>query len=150
MVHDSFLTLFNRHGETEENWRWYPVTLQGVTLHDIRANAPTADAGITNADQVEALISAKADRSLQDAAGNVLRYVGPKEYAALEDPAGFFTFTPGQDFFLVGSYEAEEAVADIDFDEGFYHALNRERDGVYRITSAAFYSLLPHFEIGGR
>ena len=43
-----------------------------------------------------------------------------------------------------------EPLTDDDYDEGLYHALNAERDGIYLISSAGFYGLLPHFEIGGR
>ena len=52
----------------------------------------------------------------------------------------------------MGDYtaDADSSIPDTDYDGGFYHAMNTGRDSVYAVTSAAFFPLIPHFEIGGR
>ena len=50
----------------------------------------------------------------------------------------------------MGDNTSAEPIPEDDYDEGFYHAMNDANDGVYRITAAAWYDLLPHFEIDGR
>ena len=142
-MHDTTVTLFNKAAG-----KWYPTEFHNVTLTEANANTPTPDAGIKNADAVEILIRTAADKSSTEN-GVTVRYVPPKEYAALENPVGYFTFTPEQDFFYVGFVMAA-SYSDDDYDEGLYHHMNKTYDGVYMIQSATFYSLIPHFEIGGR
>ena len=147
-MRDRTITLFNLH---KASGLWYPTVLNNVSLNAVHADNATANAGIVNADVTEAIIRVSAEQSVTDAgSGNIKRYAGSKEYAKLENPAAYFTFTPEQDFFIEGDYESDEPVSDDESDDGFYHAMNRERDGVYMIQSAAYYSLIPHFEIGGR
>ena len=144
-MHDVTITLFNFH---EATGKWHPTEFRNVSLTESNGNAPTPDAGMKNADAVELIIRTAADKSNTEC-GVTVRHVGPKEYAALENPVGYFTFTPEQDFFYVGSVMAASYPED-DYDEGFYHYMNKTHDGVYMIQSSAFYSLIPHFEIGGR
>lgn len=66
------------------------------------------------------------------------------------DIAKAFGVAPECDFIFAGAWPDTEPLTDDDYDEGLYHALNAERDGIYLISSAGFYGLLPHFEIGGR
>ena len=141
-MHDTTVTLFNKAAG-----KWYPTEFHNVTLTEANANTPTPDAGIKNADAVEILIRTAADKSSTEN-GVTVRYVPPKEYAALENPVGYFTFTPEQDFFYVGSVIATSYSED-DYDEGLYHHMNKTYDGVYMIQSCMFYSVIPHFEIGG-
>ena len=144
-MHDATVTLFNFH---EAAGKWYPTEFHNVSLTAVRADTGNADAGTINADTVEIIIRTASDKSSTEN-GVTVRYVGPKEYAALENPVGYFTFTPEQDFFYVGSVIAASCQED-DYDEGFYHYMNKAFDGVYMIQSSTFYSLIPHFEIGGR
>ena len=144
-MHDATITLFNFH---ERTGNWYPTIFNQVSLTEAKADSATADAGIKNGDTIEAIIRTAADKSNTEY-GVKVQYVGPKAYAALENPVGYFTFATEQDFFFVGN-AASGIVSDDDYDEGFYHAMNKEHDGVYLVQSAAFYSLIPHFEIGGR
>ena len=149
-MRDRTITLFNFH---KASGLWYPTVLNNVSLNAVHADNATANAGIVNADVTEAIIRVSADKSVTDANGNIKRYAGPKLYANLENPAAYFTFTPEQDFFMEGDYGSAEPVSDDeydDFDGGFCDAMNRKRDGVHVIQSAAYYSLIPHFEIGGR
>lgn len=144
-MRDATVTLFNFH---EATGKWYPTEFHNVTLTEANASAPTPDAGMKSADTTELIIHTAADKSSAEN-GVTVRYVGPKEYAALENPVGYFTFKPGRDFFYVGSVMAG-TYSDDDYDEGLYHDMNKAYDGVYMIQSWAFYSLIPHFEIGGR
>ena len=148
-MHDRTITLFNYH---EKSGVWYPLVLSNISLNAVKSNAVTADAGMLNADIVEAVIQVSEDKSVQDLHTGIIRkYAGPKEYAALENPDEYFTFTPEQDFFVEGNRAeiVDAPILDNDFNNGFYHAVNQEMDDVYMLTSAVFYSLIPHFEIGG-
>jgi hypothetical protein len=139
--------LFNFH---EATGKWYPNEFHNVSLTAANANAPTPDAGMKSADAVEIIIRTAADKSNTEN-GVTVRYVEPKQYAALESPVGYFTFKPEQDFFYVGACAAGAySEDDYEDDNGFYHFMNKSYDGVYLIQSATFYSLIPHFEIGGR
>ena len=144
-MRDATITLFNFHAATG---KWYPTEFHNVSMTESNGNTPTPDAGMKSADTVELIIRTAADKSNTEC-GVTVRYVGPKEYAALENPIGYFTFKPEQDFFYVGSVMATSYPED-DYDDGFYHYMNRAYDGVYMVQSWSFYSLIPHFEIGGR
>lgn len=175
-MYHSVVTVFNFHEKTS---MWYPTVFKGTHLIEAVAETATRDSGRTNSDAVELIIPVQQDRSVNtiiydpylvvDNEGNHLvgedqkklsykdpetkatsTYIGPKGYANLEDPDGYFTFKPETDFMVVGNYASGAPVDDDDYDEGFYHAMNDAQDGVYMITSAVFYGLLPHFEIGGR
>lgn len=169
------VTVFNYHANTKS---WYTTVFKGADLIESRS-ANATQQGQTNADAVDLLINVRRDqmadtiiykpKRIIDAQGNVIvsaedsfimyssadiysekRYLRPKEYAAIDSPESYFTFAPETDFFIAGNYYSETPILDDDFDEGFYSAMNAEHDGVYLISSAAFYSLIPHFEIGGR
>lgn len=175
MYHD-VVTVFNFH---EKTGKWYTTVFKNVNLIEVKAETATRDSGRTNNDAVELIIHVKQDKSahtviyepyrIVDNEGNafvaddhnklsyqdpdtddVRKYIGPKAYARLDDPRGYFTFKAETDFFVVGNYSSADPVDDDEYDEGFYHAMNDAQDGVYMISSAVFYSLLPHFEIGGR
>ena len=152
-MHDSTVTLFNGH-ERRGVLLWYPTVFTGVTLTETRGDTATPDAGTVSADTVEIIIRTAADKTSRTPSGTIRQYAGPKEYAALADPSGYFTFTPQRDFIAVGDLSAAypepvEDEAEDDF-HGFYHAMSKTRDRVYLVTDAAFFSLLPHFEVSGR
>lgn len=136
------ITLYNYHAATGH---WYTAVFEGVDLTGQRASSGMQH-GVTSADAVEIIIHARPDKAVETAQG-VQQYLGPKVYAALADPAGYFTFCPARDFIVAGSCPLEQPAAEDDYENGLFHKLNRERDGVYQITSAAWYSLLPHFEV---
>ena len=139
------VTLFHYH---EKSGLWYLTECRGVQLGAVSASQYTRDAGTVNGDTVELLIQTARDRSI---AGK--RYVSPKEYAALDDATVYFTFRTGaekRDFFLTGTFDSPGPINSDEYGGNLYHILNDRRDGVYLITSAAFFSLIPHFEIGGR
>lgn len=145
-MYDDVVTVFNYH---EKTGSWYTTVFSGADLHEVSADSATAGSGITNSDSVELIIHVSPDKVARTD-GSEVQYLPPRAYSVLDDPNGFYTFKPETDFFTVGDQAADTPIIDDDYDEGYYHALNDEQDGVYMITSAAFFSLLPHFEIGGR
>lgn len=144
-MHDMTITVFNLH-----NGVWYPSVISGVTLFETESETPSTQAGHENADSVELHIMATSAQAVMTTAGSKL-YFRPKSYARLHDPDGFITFDPAQDFFWVGALDDLTPIPDEEGgDSGFYSAFNEHRDGVYRISSALWLGLIPHFEIGGR
>ncbi|MBQ9347017.1 MAG: hypothetical protein IJT94_06700 [Oscillibacter sp.] len=152
-MYDAVITLFNCH-ERDSVRKWYPTVFSGVTLEAVRSDARSVSDGTVGADTAVVILPTAPDCSKKTASDAVRQYAGPKEYAALADPSGFFTFTPQQDFFVKGDLSGEYPVPVEDEAEdafhGFYHAINQRRDGVYLVTEAAFFPLIPHFEIGGK
>ena len=175
-MYDDIITVFNFH---EKTGTWRTTVFEGVNLYETNAGTATRDSGKTNGDTVELIIPTQADKSantliyrpyliltndgdyLVDRLGvrlssqkpdtdEIRWYTGPKAYAKLDNPQEFFTFKAETDFFVVGNHFSLEPISDDDYDEGLYHEMNNAQDGVYMINSAAFFSLLPHFEIGGR
>jgi len=174
-MHDSTITLFN-YREAER--LWYTTVFSNVSLIELKAESASQH-GHTNSDAVEIIIKVRPNKivptliyepnNLVDENGNIIvsgegtrvsyddpdtneerQYLGPKAYAALTSPAGYFTFKPETDFIMVGNFSHSEPISDDDFEQGLYHAMNETQDGVYMVTSAAYFSLIPHFEIGGR
>lgn len=139
------ITVFNYH---EKTGMWYPTIINNA--HIVSASASSHGAsGNTNADSVEIEIASSGTQEVNTPDGGK-SYTPPKLYAASDLPEEYFTLTPESDFFFVGAWNDLTPVEDDDYDEGFYHAVNDEHDGVYMISSAAYFSLIPHFEIGGR
>ncbi len=144
----SIITLFNFHKGTGI---WYPTVIYGVHIESISASNHGVW-GDTNADSVELRIKSNLAQYVNTSEGPK-RYIRPKEYASLqpsEEYNDYFTITPECDFFYDGRWDDPVPVDDDEYDDGFYNAMNRENDGVYLISSAAFFRLIPHFEIGGR
>lgn len=139
------VTLFNFH---EKDGLWYPSVIRNADL--IAADASRrSTGGINNADTVDILINCTADKVITTATGSK-PYIAPRAYAQCDDPADKLTFRPECDFIYDGIWGERTPIDDDRYAEGLYHAVNNSHDGVYMITSAAFYGLLPHFEIGGR
>lgn len=144
-VYRDTITVFNYHAATG---RWFPSVISGADLLTTKANSATTVGG-NNADAVDIIVHCTADKRVPTGAG-MKSYTGPKGYARCDNPAQHITFAPECDFIFAGAWPDAEPLTDDDYDEGLYHALNAERDGIYLISSAGFYGLLPHFEIGGR
>ena len=142
MMFDNTITLFNYHAKTN---KWFATKFTGVDLLDQAAKNATPK-GETNGSSVDLLINVTADKSSADGK----KYVGPKAFATVDDPAAYFTFTPETDFFVEGDFSLIEPVSEDDYESGYYHEMNNTHDGVHMVVSAAYFSLIPHFEIGGR
>lgn len=137
------ITVFNYH-----KGLWYPTVITDAHVIAVKASTHATD-GYNNADTVEVHITSNKAQNVGTPDGNK-SYIAPKDFAALATPAGFITFTPERDFFYAGRWDDLTPVVDDDYDEGFYSAMNKEQDGVHLISSAAYYGLIPHFELGGR
>ena len=140
-MYDRTITLFNRRN-TDNCWR--TTLFEGVNVIEPRASTASTQ-GTNNGDAVEIILHCSPGMKVGE-----LQYVPPKAYQSLEDVEGFFTFTPEVDFIAIGDNTSETPVPEDDYDEGLYHAMNEENDGVYMITSATWFGLMPHFEIGGK
>ena len=148
MYHDA-VTLFCRYrsrlGDT-----WHPTLLQGVNLNTDRA-AIVAKFGTESKDRAALHVKYHLAGGEKIVAGKIWR--PPKEWNRLPDSQlpGFLTFTSGKDFdfFYAGAWENEIPIADEDYTDGFYSHMNARFDGVYAITGAGLYSVIPHFEITG-
>ena len=140
------ITLFNYHNATG---LWYPTVFKGVDLGINTASNSTKDGKNSN-DTVSIIIPCTKDKVFITADGTKKSYTEAKVYAKCDNPAVYITFKPECDFIYNGEWTDIEPVNDEDYESSFYHSMNEEYDGVYMISSAAFYGLLPHFEIGGR
>lgn len=140
------ITLFNFHKATG---MWYPTVIYGA---DIGANSASSStkSGKNNADAVEIILHCKADKSIISASGEEKSFLDAKAYEKCENPAVHITFSPECDFIYAGEWQGGKSLLENDYEAGFYHAMNEEHDGVYMISSAEFFGLLPHFEIGGK
>lgn len=148
-MYSDTITLFNRY-ESRLGDMWYPTVIKGVNLNIDKA-AIIAKYGAESKDNAVLNIRYKV------ADGNVVIadkvYFPPKEWDRQTNDklAESLTFTSGKDFdfFMFGEYESTEPIADDDYIDGFYNYVNDNYDYVFAITSAAQYSVIPHFEIMG-
>lgn len=145
-MYQNTITLFNYHAMSG---LWYASVFSGTDLgardvSDLTKNGDNSD------DRITAIIHCTKDKVFTTSDGIEKRCVGAKEYTKCDNPSEVITFNPGHDFIYDGEYPDLKPVSDDDYESGFYHAINEEYDGVYMVTSASFYDLLPHFEIGGK
>lgn len=141
-MYDQTINLYCLNGGT-----WRKATISGVDVGVAKATGPTTQ-GERNADGVILLVNCAADKSIITRDNRTLRYLERKAYAASAAPASAYTFTEPS-FFIVGDTTLPDTAVDDDYDEGFYSYVNAYYDHVYRVTSASWYGLLPHFEVGG-
>lgn len=139
------ITIFNYHAQTG---LWYPSVVSCACVSE-NGGTNAAKNGVQNSDTAEILLQCNADKSVLTSIGQK-NYLGAKAYANCDNPEKYFTFHAQQDFILVGGLQDISPISDADNDAGLYHKMNDTQDGVYMIHTAAFYGLLPHFEIGGR
>lgn len=142
-MYDTTLTLFNYHKATN---LWYTTVFHGADVIATHG-ADSSVQGIQNKDAVDIIIRTNALQIAVTPTG-AKQYLRPKEYAVCGTPENSFTFTPQTDFIVVGDCGVKEPLEEGE-DCGLYHRMNDTHDEVYLIQTAAYYSLLPHFEIGG-
>lgn len=151
-MYDKTVTVFNKYTDQNDNIYWYPHVLRGVDLIIDKA-ANVAKTGLDSAD------TANLHVKYHFVDGNKIvgnkKYFSPKEWEEQpnDELSDSITFASG-DFFMKGEYP-EETVLDSDYanrvDGGFYDYLNKRRDYVFLITTVGGpYTLIPHFEIGGK
>lgn len=140
------ITLFNYH---ETTGLWFPSVFKGVDL-GVNASSNSTKDGKNSNDTVIIIIHCTKDKVFTTADGTKKSYTGAKAYAKCDNPTTCITFKPECDFIYEDDWTDLTPISDEEYESGFYHTMNEEYDGVYMISSAAFYDLLPHFEIGGR
>lgn len=144
-MHDKTVTLWNYHQETG---MWYPTVIGGVSFWTNDAAAVSSHGG-NSVTSFEASIPCAPGGTIISKGGE--KHISlPKEFAACANPDRCITFAPGIDFIAEGETESVMPVHDTDYESGFYDAMNASNDGVHLITSAIYYGLIPHYEIGGR
>lgn len=156
---DKTVTVFNKYVNQKDEIYWYPTVISGCQFVDDKA-ANVAKTGLENADEANLHIR-YTYKMIADTGKKVYRknvsgkvYLPPKEWKAQTNDklAETVTFSDG-DFFIEGEC-SEEIIKDSDYATrvggGFYDYLNKKRDNVFLITSVGTYTLVPHFEIGGK
>lgn len=151
-MYDKTVTVFNKYTDQTGNIHWYPHVLYGANLIVDKA-ANVAKTGLDNADTANLHVKYRVKDGKKMIGDKP--YIPPEKWK--EQPnnelADSITFASG-DFFMEGKY-AEEPILDSDYanrvDGGFYDYLNKRRDYVFLITMVGGpYTVIPHFEIGGR
>ncbi len=141
------ITLFNRYDAGLEDL-WFPTVLHRVDLNIDKA-AIMAKYGENSADNARLHIRCDIDDSAISVGGKT--YLPPKLWKAQSEAqaASSLTFSAGQDFdfFIVGEWGSTELVDDSLYLDGFYNFCNKTYDYCFALTSAACYSVIPHFEI---
>ena len=149
-MYSDTVTVFNRY-RSKLGDMWYPTVLRGVDLNTDRANI-VAKYGEASADTAVLHIKYELIKDQKTIAGKP--YLPPKEWERQTNDmlAESITFTSGQDFdfFWRGEWPDDDPISDEDYLDGFYSYMNSRHDDVYAITRHAWYSLIPHFEIGGK
>lgn len=150
-MYDKTITVFNKYVNQKDEVYWYPTVVKGVQLI-VDKSANIEKTGLDTAD------TATLHVMYQPADGKKVisakEHLEPKKWAKqINDTLGkTLTFANG-DFFIEGEY-SEKMVADEDYQSrsngGFYDHMNRNNDNVFLITNVGTYTLIPHFEIGGK
>jgi hypothetical protein len=142
-MYQDTITLFNRKpGSASTGDVWYPTVIRNVNLNIDRA-AILAKYGAESQDN--AILHIRYQKSGESIFIADKPWMPPKQWDRTIDS---ITIAPG-DFFWNGEWEGGIA-SDSDYTEGFYDWMNKNRDYVFSITSAAMYSVIPHFEVMGR
>ena len=163
------ITVFNYHKPTDS---WYATVFHGVNLSNRSTANATAERGHVNNSSISVTIRVRSGSSSMildpfGIGGGTIAdetkihykdkftpvdkiYVPPKEFEKLSDPNNYFTFKPECDFMMIGDHPIDFPEPDDRGMDGFYNEMNTEHDGVFMISSAEYFTLLPHFEIGGR
>lgn len=151
-MYQNTVTIFNRY-ESQGEYIWYPHVIKNVDLV-IDKGANIVKTGLESADSAKLHIK----YHINDDGKMIGRFLwlSSKEWDSQTNDKlpTTITFTEGQDFFWKGEY-SENAVNDVDYQtlkyNGFYDYMNQHYDNVFLITTVGGpYTLIPHFEIGGK
>ena len=151
-MYDKTVTVFNKYTDQNDNIYWYPHVLSGVDLIVDKA-ANVAKTGLDSADTANLHVKYRivdGNKMIGDKP-----YLPPKEWEQQpnDELSESITFDSG-DFFMEGEYSTEP-ITDSDYTDrvngGFYDYINKRHDYVFLITTVGGpYTLIPHFEIGGK
>lgn len=146
-MYQDTITLFNRY-DSRLGDMWFPTVLHNVDLNIDKA-AIVEKYGADSTDNARLHIKFTEEDGEIFIEGK--RYLLPKEWdkQVNDDLANTITLSSGEkfDFFFVGEWDNTEPINDDDYTTGFYDYMNKTYDEVFSITSAAKYSLIPHFEV---
>ena len=149
-MYQDTITIFNRKPGSELTGdTWYPTVIRNVNLNIDRA-AILAKYGPETNDTAMLAIRFKpsAGEALIDCGNGVQKpWMPPKSW---DGTVGSLTFNPAGDFFWKGEWNGG-IVSDSQYKgDGFFGYMNKTQDYVYKVSSVAMYSVIPHFEIMGR
>lgn len=149
-MYNDTVTLFCRY-ESRLGDTWYPTVLRNVNLNMDKA-AIIAKYGAESQDN--AVLNVRYHITNDGKmVGNKI-WLSPKEWDRQTNDklSETLTFTDGQafDFFYVGEWPNQNPISDDDYLDDFYNHMKKNYDYVFAITSVAFYSVIPHFEIMGK
>lgn len=149
-MYDKTVTVFHKYTDKDDVIYWHPYVLHNVDLIVDKA-ANVAKTGLDSADTAKLHVRYRQE-SDQKLIGDKC-YLEPKAWKMFKDKTGILTFSSG-DIFMEGEFSGS-VISDEEYTsrvyKGFYDYLNRTNDNVYLITSVGGpYTLIPHFEIGGK
>lgn len=149
-MYQDTITIFNRKtGTALTGDTWYPTVIRNVNLNIDRA-AILAKYGPETNDTAVLSIRFKpaAGEALIDCGNDVRKpWMPPKSW---DGTVNSLTFNPSGDFFWMGEWNGG-IVSDSQYKgDGFFGYMNKTQDYVYKVSSVAMYSVIPHFEIMGR
>lgn len=151
-MYEKTATVFNKYISQKKTY-WYPHVISGVDLITDKG-ANIAKTGMESADAANLHVKY---HTVDDTVmvGDYI-WLPPKEWKKQvnENLPKSITFESG-DFFMLGTYPTD-VIADENYESGisstgFYDFMNKNHDFVFLITNVGGpYTLIPHFEIGGK
>ena len=148
-MYQDTITIFNRKPGSELTGdTWYPTVIRNVNMNIDRAAILAKYGSETNDTAMLAIrFKPSAGEAMIDCVDDVRKpWMPPKSWDGTEDA---LTFNPAGDFFWMGEWQGG-IVSDSDYKDGFFGYMNKTQDYVYKVSSVAMYSIIPHFEIMGR
>lgn len=150
-MYDKTITVFNKYVNQKDEIFWYPTVIKGVQLI-VDKSANIEKTGLDTADTATLHVLYHMVSNEKVVSGK--KYLEPKKWAKqINDTLGHTVTFASCDFFVEGEHD-EKMIADEDYqsrrDGGFYDYMNKNHDNVFLITNVGTYTLIPHFEIGGK
>nr|DAU70685.1 MAG TPA: hypothetical protein [Caudoviricetes sp.] len=150
-MYDKTITVFNKYVNQKDEIFWYPTVIKGVQLI-VDKSANIEKTGLDTADTATLHVLYRMVSAEKVVSGK--KYLEPKKWAKqINDTLGHTITFASSDFFIEGEYD-ERLISDEDYqsrrDGGFYDYMNKNHDNVFLITNVGTYTLIPHFEIGGK
>ena len=150
-MYDKTVTLFSRKSDGSDIV-WYATVIPKTSFNVNVAEMTGGNAREYTTDVAKWVIRVKPDAN-GDIFINGKQYLLPNAWNATDEPTSFFSLKSGLDFdfFVLGDYEEFDGVSDLSYmPNGFYQYMRKTYDHVYAIQAVALYTVLPHFEIGGK
>lgn len=150
-MYDKTVTVFSRKKEGSDTI-WYATVMEGTSFTATVAETVNAQAREQTGDNVRLVV-----RTEPESDGTVFvsgkEYLTPKAWNEADAISDSFSLKSGSDFdfFVYGDYDEYNGAKDSEYmPNGFYQYMRKKYDHVYAISHVALFTVLPHFEIGGR